>query len=196
MKAGKILLFCLLCLSAQGQKQHGFGIRAGWNYATLTRTTLDYSHRAYAGIYGELQLGKIFFLQPEFTYSSHGASGYLSHKQESDLGITDPQIAFLGFGIIGKVALPSQFRLLVGQYFDQALTLKKPFRNSLDPGITFGMEYKSPIGLGIDLRMKRGFSDQLDSHLYGTFISNPGIFQVDRNSNLALQLGLNYTFKL
>jgi hypothetical protein len=196
MKPAGILLFCLLSIHVQAQKQHSFGVRAGWNYSTLTRTYLDYRHRAYAGVYGELQVGKHIFLQPEFTYSAHGATGVVGLRKDQSLVVEDPHSEYVGFGIIGKMALPSHFRLMLGQYFDQALQIRKPYRSGHDVGITFGAEYKSPLGLGIEVRLKRGLTDQIDSNTYGTFTSSHGLFYLDRNSNLALQLGINYTFGL
>jgi hypothetical protein len=196
MKPVGILLFCLFCMGAQAQKQHAIGVRAGWNYTTITRSSLAYTSNAYAGVYGEVQLGKYFYFQPEFTYSKHGADGPVQLRADKTLSTEDPRVDYLGFGIIGKLALPSEFRLLVGQYFDQAIQLNKTFRTSLDPGITFGAEYKAPFGLGIDLRVKRGFADQLDSDIYQTYGTGTGLFNFDRNSNLGVQLGLNYTFGL
>ncbi|MFS0488793.1 hypothetical protein [Leadbetterella byssophila] len=186
------LLFWIFLLSstyAWGQSSLGLGFRGGYNATTISRTYYSFGSGYYGGVYAEIPLGSRFYLQPEFTYSKQVSKGEIYSVGSSDKVGENPEIQYLGFGILGKFGFTPSFRLMLGHVLDQAIVVKKPYRGGFDPVFTIGAEYKSPVGLGLELRFKKGLRDQITE--YETFKSTGVIFNM--NTHLVFQLGLNYT---
>ena len=66
-------------------------------------------------------------------------------------------------------------------------------RHDIDMAVLMGVEYKFPFGLGVEVRMKRGMLDMIDSREYETMYGRRSLLWVDRNLNLVLQAGLNFS---
>lgn len=191
MKKLLLFIFVLSSSCAWSQSSPGIGFRAGYNATNISRTYYSYGSGFYGGIYADLPLGSRFILQPEFTYSKQVTKGDIYSLSPFEKVGENPEVQYLGFGILGKFVFSTNFRLMVGHVLDQAIVVKKPYRGGVDPVFTIGTEYKSPMGLGVELRFKKGMRDQITE--YETFSNAGGWWNWNINTHLVFQVGLNYT---
>ncbi len=199
----KTLLLCLLSLGVFGQSTVRPGLRAGANFSQITRTYYESRTDFYVGGYAEVRLTDLFRLQPEIGFSRQGASGDVyrlpqagDSEEDKDWFRKNIESNYVTVGMTGKLAFSEAVRMLFGVSAEYALEMFKPLRKDVDVAFLTGLEYKLPFGLGVEVRVKRGTFDMIDSREYETFSgTRSSWFTIDRNLNLVLQTGLNYTLK-
>lgn len=177
------------------------GLRAGANYSQITRTYYDPRTDFYFGVLGEIKFNHTFFLQPEIGFSRQGAKGdiyRLPEAGENDKVLAGKNIEsnYMTWGVTGKLAFSRSVRILFGISAERSLEgpeAIKPLRSGGDFCALAGAEYKFPFGLGIEFRIKRGAFDMIDSRDYETFSSGRSWLSGDRNLNLVMQAGVNYS---
>lgn len=195
-----LLLFLFWGSNAQTSIQPGF--RAGANFSQITRTYYEPRTDFYFGAFGEIKLSDLFRLQPEIGYSRQGAKGDVYLLQEP--GGPEPyegkvwyrknvEANYVTVGVTGKLAFSEAVRLLFGLSAEQGLEVVEPLRNDIDLSVLAGAEYKFPFGLGVEVRLKRGAIDKIDSQKYETFSSGKSWMTVDWNVNMVIQAGLTYS---
>lgn len=202
----KHYILALLLLPVAGSYAQTFvrpGIRVGANFSQITRTYYEPRTDFYVGVFSEIRLSELFRIQPEFGYSRQGARGDVYKIPKTGSGETekewfrkDIESNYITLGATGKLAFTESARILFGISTEQGLELTKPLRNDVDFAVLAGAEYRFPFGLGVEIRMKRGLFDMIDSREYETFSRNGSLFIGDRNLNLVIQAGLNYTLNL
>lgn len=196
MKQLYILIAAALLSSFSVTAQVKFkpGIRAGANLANITSTGFSPRTDFYIGGVGELRLAKIYALQPEVSYSGQGASGDVILTSADDNGApvaNEIKSQYVSFGVMNKFYLTDHFNIMVGHTLDQEMSQNPILRRHWDATINFGLEFKTPFGLGFEARMKRGTIDMINSGKYETIGQN-GWFNFEVNANLVVQAGLTY----
>lgn len=195
------LIFCAFMAGGYAQTTVKPGFRVGANFSGITRTYYDVRTDFYLGGNAEIRFSDFFRLQPEMGYSCQGARGdvyQLPQAGETDKTWVrkDIESNYLTVGMTGKFAFSESVCFLVGVSGEYALEMFKPLRTDLDVAILAGAEYKLPFGLGVEVRIKRGSRDMIDSREYETFSSGKSRwFTYDRNLNLVMQTGLTYTLR-
>ncbi len=176
------------------------GVRAGANYSQITRTYYDPRTDFYFGVLGEIKFNNTFFLQPEIGFSRQGARGDVYRLPESGeekvWARKNIESNYVTWGVTGKLAFSRAVRILFGISAERSVEgpeAVKPLRSGGDFCALAGAEYKFPFGLGIEFRIKRGTFDMIDSRDYETFSSRRSWWSGDRNLNLVMQAGVNYT---
>lgn len=190
-----LLLFLFWGSNAQTSIRPGF--RAGANFSQITRTYYEPRTDFYFGAFGEIKISDLFRLQPEVGFSRQGARGdvYRVPPPGEDDKVwfrKNIESNYITLGVTGKLAFTEAVRILFGMSAEQGLEVVKPLRNDVDLALLAGAEYRFPFGLGVEVRMKRGTFDMIDSREYETFSSGGGL-TIDRNLNLVIQCGLNYS---
>lgn len=203
----QFITLVLFLLFGESNAQTSFrpGFRAGANFSQITGTYYEPRTDFYLGGFGEIKLGSFFFLQPEVGFSRQGAQGdvYLQPRpgsgdvKKEDLWFKkNIESNYITLGINGKMAFSPAVRFLFGfsaEHILEGLEAVKPLRNELDLAMVAGVEYKFPFGMGVEVRIKRGTWDMIDSREYETIDSRRSWLLGDRNLNLVLQAGLNYS---
>lgn len=190
-----LLLFLFWGSNAQTSIRPGF--RAGANFSQITRTYYEPRTGFYFGAFGEIKISDLFRLQPEVGFSRQGAKGdvYRVPQPGEDDKVwfrKNIESGYVTLGVTGKLAFTEAVRILFGMSAEQGLEVVKPLRNDVDLAFLAGAEYRFPFGLGVEVRVKRGTFDMIDSREYETFSSGRGL-TIDRNLNLVIQGGLNYS---
>jgi hypothetical protein len=194
----KTLLFGFLFLAAiaaNAQVTFKPGLRAGANFSKITNTDLDYKTDFYVSAFGAIKLTKFYTMQPEIGYSRQGAEGSFSYS-ESGAELTenvDISLNYVTFSFINKFTLTDAINVHVGPTFDIGTGTKDYLEDDVDVGITAGIGYTFPFGLGIEARVKKGFVDITDDYYYDDYNYNYD-YDENINSNLVFQVGVTYSF--
>lgn len=195
MRQLTILFFlaCSLCSTAQTKFKPG--VRAGANFANITSTGFSARTDFYVSGLGELRLGSVYALQPEFSYSRQGAKGAVIERSDATRTPVANEIVtnYVSFGAMNKFYLSDFFNVMIGPTLDQEMGQSPVLRRYWDATINVGIEFKTPFGLGIEARMKRGTIDLINSNKFET-IGNRGWFNIEENANIVIQAGLTYYF--
>jgi len=204
-KSISLALFCLFGFTQiNAQVTFSPGLRAGANFAHLTQSTdpnEKYTNRTdfYAGIFGDLNLSKVYSLQPEINYSRQG-SGYEKRQSDNTIKTSEIKVSYLSLGIVNKFKF-EKFNFQVGPTIDinindKGKTLSTSYNSYNDPyfynyyeydytpvDFTFfiGAGYDITDNFGIEARIKKGFLDVADWGSGG--------------ENVVIQTGIYYKFK-
>ncbi len=195
MKKIVLLTVALLCgFLATAQKESGFGLKGGINYAG-NGDFFDSAENAiqspdrnvgyHLGLYGKL--GGKLYLRPELVYTST-TSGY----DEGDLKLNKLDVPVLvGLNVIGplNVFAGPAFQYILNSKFD-GVTI-----DNIENDLTVGLNIGAGISFGkfgLDVRYERGFSEnELD------FIdTNIGNLNGDRVDTRPDQIILSLSLKL
>lgn len=193
-------LFATVFVSAQVRFTPG--VRAGLNLARLTDTDLDTKADFFIGASAGIQFTKHYKLAPEMTYSRQGAKGqtdsyiyyydtngnYFEDYVRRDV---DLQLDYLSFAAINSFTFADRFSIMVGPTLEFLVNGNTDTNTDVDLGATLGFEYRTPVGLGVEFRVKKGLADVVDG--YDSNYNDSYLFS-DYNTNLVLQIGLTYTF--
>ena len=206
MKKTLLFTFLLLCtLSVSAQVTFKPGIRAGANFSKITNTDLDGKTDFYISAFGALKLTRFYTMQPEIGYSRQGGEGnivttnyyytdYNSYETQSVQNV-DVELQYITFALINKFTLTNNFNIHVGPTFDIITNSSQYTYNDVDLGVTAGIGYTTPFGLGVEARVKKGFVNVVDNYYY----NNQGNDYYDYNdnaNNLVFSLGLTYSFNV
>ncbi|WP_010135740.1 porin family protein [Ochrovirga pacifica] len=160
----KMLLIVALCTTfafAQEEKESYFGIKAGYNLASLRDGDVDHRNGFHVGIYGEHQLNKHVSFQPEIQYSQLGFKN--GNNQTIKLDYIQVPLIFKGYIVKPLyVELGPQVGVNISKKEETDLifgtTTETTEPNTIDwgmnagvgvsvnPGITLGLRYYHGIG--------------------------------------------------
>ena len=208
----KILLVAAVAvLSVVGANAQSFGVKAGYNYATLNGDTakefdLKGNSGFYVGALAELPLSDIFAIQPEVIYSRKGAkyeTEFLGKKAEGTLNmdyisipvfakiyITE-MISLQGGPQFGFLVNSPEFKTAIGGLTGSSKLDKDAF-GKFDFGMGVGASVNLPAGLFVEARYAHGFTNVFNSDnkdLQSSTIDKDSDFK-----NSVLSVGVGYKF--
>jgi len=185
----------------QTQAQATFkpGLRGGFSFSTISEMHADYKTDFYVGGFGEINITKLYALQPEITYTRQGSNNVARNYFDDIAGIEkvehrDLQIDYLSLALINKFTFGPGIQIQFGPALDVLLhdnLIKRKQYNDL--AFVTGIAYKVSPNLTIEGRLKKGFLDVLDSGYYHNDRNDDYLFG-DYNTNINFQLGLSYSF--
>lgn len=199
MKYRNLLIVAIAFLGFQkGQAQTSFrpGLRGGFSFSTISETRSSYKTDFYVGAFGEINITKIYGLQPEITYSRQGSNNvgyYFNDNTQTELvKFRDLQLGYLSFTLLNKLTFGPGIQIQFGPAVDVLVNDnldKVEMYNDL--ALISGIAYRLPSGLTFEARLKKGILDVFDSSYYND--RNDYLFG-SYNTNVNFQLGLSYAF--
>ncbi|SHL37843.1 outer membrane beta-barrel protein [Flavobacterium saccharophilum] len=199
MKYRNLLIVAIAFLGFQkGQAQTSFkpGLRGGFSFSTISETRSSYKTDFYVGAFGEINITKIYGLQPEITYSRQGSNNvgyYFNDNTQTELvKFRDLQLGYLSFTLLNKLTFGPGIQIQFGPAVDVLVNDnldKVEMYNDLT--LISGIAYRLPSGLTFEARLKKGILDVFDSSYYND--RNDYLFG-SYNTNVNFQLGLSYAF--
>ena len=186
--------------------QFNFGLRGGMNLADYSNLE-DSSKKAdyYIGAIFAIQLGDLYTLQPEITYSKQGTK---LNGTYSDLRSNTISVNYFSIDVANKFNVTKNAHFLIGPYLDIVMDKDiKYFRSSQDDYYyynrynTTGADLGFIVGFGFDVtqnltleaRYKQGFVGVI-SNIENNL--NENYYDEDPHLNKVIQLGLTYKFDL
>lgn len=199
----KIIVIAFVLLSGVSNAQVTFkpGLRAGATLSTFSNTQSHYKTDFYVGAFGEINLTKVYALQPEITYSRQGSNnvktyiGYDENTYDAIYKSRNLEIDYLSIAMINKFTFRSGFQVMAGPTVDFRVQDNLIYENSdVDLALAIGFGYRLPSGLAFEARFKKGVLDILDSDYYSGNTENNDYWFRDYNTNINFQLGVSYSF--
>jgi hypothetical protein len=197
----KVVLVSLLffaVLAVQAQVTFKPGVRLGANFSQITNTELGSRTDFYIGGFGALKLSKFYTLQPEITYSRQGGEGdvrvYDNNTGDYTNQNLDVKLQYLSFCALSKFTFNDSFNVHLGPTFDIITNSDRYTYNDVDLGVTLGLGYTLPFGLGIEARVKKGLIEAVDTYSYN--YDNSYYYDGNTGTNLVFSLGLSYSFEV
>jgi hypothetical protein len=200
LKFRALLIAAIAFLGFQkGQAQTSFkpGLRGGFSFSTISETRSSYKTDFYVGAFGEINISKIYGLQPEITYSRQGSNnvGYYfnDNTQTEIVKFRDLQLGYLSFTLLNKLTFGPGIQIQFGPAVDVLVNDnldKVEMYNDL--ALISGIAYRLPSGLTFEARLKKGILDVFDSSYYND--RNDYYLFGSYNTNVNFQLGLSYAF--
>ncbi|MBF4464765.1 PorT family protein [Flavobacterium sp. LC2016-12] len=183
----------------KGQAQASFkpGLRGGFSFSTISETRSSYKTDFYVGAFGEINITKIYGLQPEITYSRQGSDNvgyyFYDNNQNEIVKSRDLQLGYLSFTLLNKLTFGPGIQIQFGPGVDVLVNDnldKVEMYNDL--ALISGIAYRLPSGLTFEARLKKGILDVFDSSYYND--RNDYYLLGSYNTNVNFQLGLSYAF--
>lgn len=199
----KIIVIAFILLSgiftSNAQVTFKPGLRAGAGFSTFSQTRTSYKTDFYVGAFGEINLTKIYSLQPEITFSQQGSDNVKVIQDynggEYVVDYRDLEIDYLSIAMINKFTFNGNFQVQVGPTIDFRLQDNLRYENSdVDLAFVLGLGFKLTPNLTLEARFKKGLVDVLDSDYYSSDYENNDYFFGDYNTNINFQVGLAYSF--
>ena len=98
------------------------GLRAGASLSTFSQTRSSYKTDFYVGAFGEINLTRVYSLQPEITYVQQGSNNVkiIHDYNNSDYVVEhrDLEIDYLSIAMINKFTFNGTFQVQVGPTLD------------------------------------------------------------------------------
>lgn len=175
------------------------GLRAGAGFSTFSNTRSSYKTDFYVGAFGEINLTRVYSLQPEITFNQQGSNNVKTVRDYNQSGIVvehnDLEIDYLTIAMINKFTFNGNFQVQVGPTLDFRLQDNLDVEKSdVDLSLVLGLGFKLTPNLTLEARFKKGFVDVLDSDYYSGNNSNNDYWFDDYNTNINFQVGLAYSF--
>lgn len=164
------ILFSALS-SLQAQKKATFGIGAGINVSDISdsyqgQTYPTSSRVAFKGyVFADLLLAKHFSIETDLGYDG---LGFKAQDQNSGTNV-DFTMNYLTLSVLPKIHIkqsgvaffagPALGILLNSKETALGTSISQDIYNSVDVFLPFGMEYISPVGLGISFRIMPGLTN-------------------------------------
>lgn len=201
----KLLLALVILGYSQSEAQVKFrgGVKAGYAASTINNLDADYRNGLYAGVYGDLNLSRIYSMQFEMLYLQQGVSD-LHIYQGNNLApqILDVNRNYLSLNLLNKFSF-NKISMFVGpgldiKISDNSNSLRNyresqdyyslPYENNSDVDLTIniGVAFKINNNFSIEGRLRQGIIEQI--------YTNSANYYGDSNLNKSFLLGLNYTF--
>jgi hypothetical protein len=195
-----VAVVCSLPFFAQAQEFHG-GVKGGLNLTNLYIDDVSDEHARlgfHAGVYGQLELGDAFAIQPEILYSSKGT------KAEYDIvgldGENKFKLNYLDVPVLAVFKIGESFEIHAGPYVGFLLNSKvstdgdlgenedavdKDNLSDVDFGLSGGVAFGSEQAK-LGLRYNYGLVEVADSDAARTLLGDA--------KNSALQLYVSFGF--
>ena len=214
MKKIAFLIIIAVCGFSQVRAQN-FGVKAGYNYSTLSGETSSIStieglSGFYIGGLVELPISDVLSIQPELIFSRQGVAWRQEIKgfgMKVDINNADLRLDYLNIPVMAKVNLGPLF-LLGGVQFGFLVSkpeigshianvrigtlLDKNSYNSFDFGVGAGLGVNLNHRFFVEARYTHSLTnvfDPNDKHFKNSFISNGDNF---KNAVLSLGLGVKF----
>lgn len=201
----KIILFFAVLFLQQTYAQY-IGVKAGYNYSTLSGKTTEGSsvngnHGIYAGVTLEFPLSKVFSFQPEAIYSRIGAK-----INSASVGNTNLALDYISTPALAKINVYKGLSLHLGPQFNFLLNnsdfsfekdgnftvVSKKAIDTFDMSLVAGVNYKTDFGWCFEFRFGQGLTNILENP--ESSLTNTG-FSPDYNfRNSVISLGVGYIF--
>jgi hypothetical protein len=172
------IILLLFCFSISLAQETHFGIKAGYNSASVAvdgEPDLDAKSGLHLGGLAHIHISEHFAVQPELVYSMQGG----------EAGNTKLKLNYLNLPVLVQYMIDNGFRLQMGPQLGFLLSAKAKSGNieididdtysSLDFSLAFGAGYLFPVGIGIDARFNLGISNISDDN---SFEARNRVFQV------------------
>lgn len=206
-----VLSIILASFYAEAQVRFEPGIRTGVNYSRFSQiesSTERFTPKAdiYVGIYGKLQLSKLYAMIPTVTYTRQGSnkeivSNGVITKQKLDVNyIGVSNVSRFTFGKVSILAGPSIDFLMKNNKKELGtngeFSSNKSIFNDVDLAVIIGAQYDITDALGVEFRLKSSLSGASYSYNEKTVSDSYYPYTVDDTIyNIVYQLGVTYTFK-
>lgn len=197
-KAVLTLLLFFVIASGQAQVKANFGIRAGWNTASISNTDGRYVNSFYGGVNGVIRFSENYTLQPEINFTSQNVNLFYDIDDYDD----QTRMFIHGMTIINKFYITERFHFMIGPFFefkiyegwydryedneDYYYDNLEDLLRFVDTGITGGFGFNIIPNLIIEVRYKQGFVDMYEWWFDG--------YTENIHLNQTFQLGLSYKF--
>lgn len=181
-------------LLAEAQVSFRPGIRAGLSASYFSeseylnsRWRIPFETRAepiydlYAGVYGQLNLGRSYSLQPEITYARQGSLVKFHYFDTQSTAEEKFRVSYLSLSLANKFRF-GDFNILFGTTLDFVVQHNFRVKNDVDLGFMLGAGYQLTHNWGIEARARRGIVPVLDAD--------------NSKLNTNFYLGLTYTFDI
>ncbi|GET45030.1 hypothetical protein RCZ01_03320 [Capnocytophaga felis] len=182
------------------------GVRAGYNYATLSGETTAGSsvrnnHGIYAGVTLEFPLSRFFSFQTEATYSRVGAK-----LSSESLGSAHLTLDYLCAPALAKINIYEGLSLHTGPQFnflinnndfsfekDEVFTaVSHKAVDSFDMSLVVGVNYRTSFGWCFEARFNQGLTNILESE--ESSLTDTGFSPNYNFKNTVLSIGVGYVF--
>ena len=177
--------------ASQAQVSFRPGIKGGLNISRFTQNEsanqkYSWKNDFYVGVVGELNLSKVYTLQPEIVYSRQGAVSEVLNN--FNVTKEDINVSYLSFGIANKFKAKN-FSFIVGPSVDinindKGKELGQNYNNDftgVDLAFFGGVGYNFTKEFSLEARIKKGIIPVVDDFDYNA-------------TNIVFQVGAVYTF--
>ena len=187
--------------------QFNFGLRGGMNLADYSNLE-DSSKKAdyYVGAIFSIQLGNLYTLQPEFTYSKQGTK---LNGTYSDLRSNTISVNYFSIDIANKFKVAKNAHFIIGPYFDIVMDkdikyappsqddyyYDRYYVTEADLGFMVGFGFDVTKNLTLEARYKQGFIGVIDE-IERYYLDGTSYYDEDPHLNKVIQLGITYKFDL
>ena len=192
-----VALICLLGFSqTEAQVKFRPGVKAGLNFARFTQTDNPNERYTsitdfYAGVFGAIEMSKVYTMQPELTYTRQGSG--VEYVDQNNIRYEDKiNVSYISFALANKFTF-DKINVHVGPTFDIRVNdsgkelgafeddyyYDSDYDNDVDLAFFIGAGYEITKNLGIEARVKKGIVP-----VNGDWDSE----------NLVFQTGINYKF--
>lgn len=192
-----VALFSYSAVEAQNDILR-FGIKGGPNYSKLIydvpgyEPDNEYRFGWHVGVELEIPIFQNFSFQPELIYSDQGDKYSINVEGEEETMFT--KLSYLNLPLLAKYYLFEGLSIEAGPQFGLNIDAKSKIKDGdktdledikdLDMGLNAGLGYQFDVGLFLEGRYYRGFTNLYD-------VSNNNDFKIFNN---LFQLSVGYTF--
>lgn len=197
-----VLSVVLFGLTLQGYSQVNFGVKGGLNVAGTNNIGPDNtSYRlAYTvGLFSTINVGKQFFIRPEFAFSVKGNK--FPATIASGSGVLD--LGYLVIPVLAGYSFTEKFAFYGGPEFGYLIQANSKFDGSnhnvsgnfqkFDLAVDAGLSYELSTRLGAEIRYSHGFEMLAKGIKYDNMGNEIGNGR-KVGSNRVFQVGVYYTF--
>lgn len=208
-----MLLVAVATLSIVGANAQSFGVKGGYNYATLNGDeakdlNLKGLSGFYVGAFVELPIMESFAIQPELLYTAKGAKWERQGIISGQTYASSLNLNYLSVPVLAKLKFANVFSVMAGPQFGFLMNkpevkwdtplgsgsteLDKDAFGTFDVGLALGASVGLPSGLFVEARYTHGLTNVFDSDnssLQDAQIGNSNDFK-----NAVISLGVGFKF--
>lgn len=208
----KILFVVAFIAFGKANSQVSFkpGVKAGFSSSTVTGLGGEYRNNFYLGLYGKLNLTRVYNMQFEMMYLRQGVNNIQTYSYNDTNYQYVPgksgnaPLDYLSLNFINKFNF-GKFNMHVGPGLDFKVSEQEGIHynntyngiyqeplytnnSGIDLTFNFGVGYSITDNIGIEARMRQGLIEPIYSN--ASYYSDYGA-----NLNRSFLIGVNYTFK-
>ena len=204
----KKLLFALsavLMMSLTSQAQVKFGAKAGMNLSRVTETVETMKPGFHAGIYAQVKLHSMFFIQPEVLYSMQGGmekdvDEFFNQTISTKTTLTSHNVIvpiMLQFSPIKMITIEAgpQFGFNLGMSSHNVVTTQGLVDSETEGDYTFESDDYNMFDFGLAAGLKLNVASNVNIYArYNFGLTNVFVYEDDETFNQNLMLGVGFTF--